>query len=205
MCGSSAALALSVSSDQYAHRRDPRGGAMPEKPAPDGPEPAPEGPRARQAQAAPSPAREGGSPRSRPPQSTAFICLRPGWEPDVSSASPSSESGDQEDSFVKELCPRAWPGPSGLTQAATSQLRALWVEGGSDVRPSPQTLFWSVLYLYPGAALSFLGPNSSLFRTMGNRQDAGLRSRANSRRGAAFPSHPPVTVNINKHTGHHTP
>lgn len=57
----------------------------------------------------------------------------------------------------KELCPgapaRSWaggrPSPSGLTQAYTSRAAALWVERQSDVRLSPQTLFSSVLYLYP--------------------------------------------------------
>lgn len=57
----------------------------------------------------------------------------------------------------KELCPgapaRSWAGAQprtpGLTQAYTSRHTALWVERRSDVRLPPQTLFCSVLYLYP--------------------------------------------------------
>lgn len=57
----------------------------------------------------------------------------------------------------KELCPgapaRSWAGAQprtpGLSQAYTSRHAALWVERRSDVRLSSQTLFCSVLYLYP--------------------------------------------------------
>lgn len=66
---------------------------------------------------------------------------------------------------------------SGQHPASPSRLGG----GGSDVRLSHQTLFWSVLYLYPGsrAAVSFLGPNSSPFRTTGKFPDGGLRRGAN--------------------------